>query len=45
MACKRESQRKYFHVNKKKLEKQAVDIEERDKETEGLKLPKKVKKK
>jgi hypothetical protein len=45
MPYKSEAQRKYFHANKTKLEKQGVDVEEWDKESKGLKLPKKAKKK
>jgi len=45
MPYKSEAQRKYFHANKKKLEKKGVDVKEWDKESKGLKLPKKVKKK
>ena len=45
MPYKSEAQRKYFHANKKKLEKQGIDVEEWDRESKGLKLPRKVKKK
>jgi hypothetical protein len=45
MPYKSEAQRKFFHANKKKLEKQGVDVKEWDKESKGLKLPRKVKKK
>ena len=45
MPYKSEAQRKYFHANQKKLEKQGVNIEEWDEESKGLKLPKKAKKK
>lgn len=45
MPYKSEAQRKYFHANKKKLEKQGVVVKEWDKESKGLKLPKKIKKK
>lgn len=45
MPYKSEAQRKYFHANQKRLEKQGVNVEEWDKESKGLKLPKKVKKK
>ena len=45
MPYKSEAQRKYFHANKKKLEKQGVNVEEWDEESIGLKLPNKVKKK
>lgn len=40
-----DSQRKYFNANKKKLEKQGVSVDEWNKSSKGLKLPKKVKKK
>lgn len=43
MPYKSEVQRKLFHANKKKLEKQGVDVKEWDRESNGLKLPKKVK--
>lgn len=45
MPYKSEAQRKYFHANKKKLEKQGVDVEEWDRETKGMKLPKTAAKK
>ena len=45
MPHKIEAQRKVFHANKKKLEKQGIDVKEWDKESKGLKLPKKIKKK
>ncbi len=45
MPYKSEAQRRYFHANKKALEKQGVDVEEWDKESKGLKLPEKKKKK
>ena len=38
------AQRKFFHANKKKLEKQGVDVKEWDKESKGLKLYEKIKK-
>lgn len=40
-----EAQRKYFHANKRQLEKQGVDIKEWDHESKGLNLRIKVKKK
>ena len=43
MPYKSEAQRKYFHANKKKLEKQGVNVEEWDRESKGMKLPKKKK--
>ncbi len=42
---KSEVQRKFFHANKKKLERQGVDVEEWDRASKGKKLPEKVKKK
>lgn len=39
------SQQRYFNANKKKLEKQGVSVDEWNKSSKGLKLPKKVKKK
>ena len=45
MPYRSDAQRKFFHANKKKLEKKGVDVEEWDKESKGLKLPKKVTKK
>lgn len=44
MPYKSDAQRKYFHANKEKLEKEGVDVNEWDKESKGLKLPKKTKK-
>jgi len=38
---KSDAQRKYFHANKAKLEKQGVDVDHWDKESKGRKLPKK----
>ena len=43
MPYKSEAQRKYFHANRKKLEKQGVNVDEWDKATKGKKLPKRVK--
>ena len=45
MPYKSEAQRKFFHANKKKLEKEGVNVKEWDKESKGLKLPNKVIKK
>jgi hypothetical protein len=45
MPYKSEAQRKYFHANKQELEKKGVDVEEWDKESKGMKLPKKASKK
>ena len=44
MPYKSEAQRKFFNANKKKLEKQGVDVKEWDKESKGLKLYEKIKK-
>ena len=46
MPYKSTAQRKYFHANKAKLERQGVDVSEWDRATKllGKKLPKKVKK-
>lgn len=43
MPYKSEAQRKYFHAYKKVLEKQGVNVNEWDKASKGLKLPKRVK--
>jgi len=45
MPYKSQAQRKYFHANRKKLERQGVNISEWDKASKGKRLPKKVKKK
>lgn len=45
MPYKSDAQRKFFHANKKKLEKQGVNVSEWDKMSKGKKLPDKVKKK
>ena len=44
MPYKSEAQRKYFHANAKKLEKQGVDVAEWDSASKGTKLPKKASK-
>jgi hypothetical protein len=44
MPYKSQKQEAFFNVNKKKLEKQGVDVNEWNKATKGKKLPKKVKK-
>lgn len=36
-----DAQRKYFHANKAKLEKQGVNVKEWDRATKGKKLPNK----
>jgi hypothetical protein len=45
MPYKSNSQRKFFNANKKKLEKEGVDVDEWNTKSKGLKLPKKAKKK
>lgn len=45
MPYKSEAQRKYFHANAKKLEKQGVNVREWDNSSKGLKLPNKIGKK
>lgn len=40
-----EAQRKFFHANKKKLEKQGVNVNEWDKKSKGKRIPKRIKKK
>lgn len=45
MPYKSDAQRKYFNVNKKKLEKQGVDVDEWNEASKGMKLPNKTKKK
>jgi hypothetical protein len=42
---KSKTQEAYFNANRKKLEKQGVSVDEWNKESKGLKLPKKSKKK
>lgn len=42
---KSKAQEAYFNVNRKKLEKQGVDVGEWNAASKGKKLPKKVKKK
>jgi hypothetical protein len=42
---KSEKQRKFFHANKDKLEKEGVNVDEWDKESKGKKLPKRAPKK
>lgn len=43
MPYKSVAQEKFFNANKKKLEKQGVSVDEWNKSSKGLKLPKKVK--
>lgn len=45
MPYKSDSQRKFFNANKKKLEKQGVDVNEWNESSKGKKLPAKAKKK
>ena len=45
MPYKSLQQMKYFNANRKKLERQGVDVEEWNRETKGKKLPIKVKRK
>jgi hypothetical protein len=44
MPFKSKAQAAYFNIHKKELEKQGVDVNEWNKESKGLKLPKKVSK-
>ena len=39
------AQRAYFHANKKKLERQGVNVREWDQSSKGMKLPARVSKK
>lgn len=39
------AQERYFNANKKRLEKQGVDVDEFNKASKGMKLPKKATKK
>lgn len=45
MRYKSKAQMRYFNANKKKLEKQGVDVDEWNKASKGKKLPKKARKK
>lgn len=45
MPFKSKAQQGFFHANKKKLEKQGVDVDEWDKASKNKKLPKKAPKK
>ena len=45
MPYRSKAQEAYFNVNKKKLEKQGVNVDEWNKASKGKKLPKKSKKK
>jgi hypothetical protein len=45
MPYKSLKQERYFNANRKKLEKQGVDVDEWNKSSKGKKLPNKVKKK
>jgi protein associated with RNAse G/E len=43
MPYKSLAQAAYFNIHKKELEKEGVDVNEFNKESKGMKLPKKVK--
>lgn len=43
MPYKSKAQEAYFNIHKKELEKQGVNVDEWNKESKGMKLPKKVK--
>lgn len=43
MPYKSKAQAAYFNINKKKLEKQGVNVDEWNRKTKGMKLPKKKK--
>jgi len=43
MPYKSDAQRKFFHANKAKLEKQGIDVKEWDEASKGKSLPEKVK--
>jgi hypothetical protein len=45
MPYKSKAQEAYFNANKKKLEKQGVNVDEWNKASKGKKLPKRAKKK
>ena len=45
MPYKSDKQRKYFHANKEKLEKQGVNVHEWDEASKGKHLPRKAPKK
>jgi hypothetical protein len=45
MPFKSEAQRRYFEANKRKLEKQGVDVEEWEQASKGMKLPERAPKK
>lgn len=45
MPYKSDKQRKFFNANRKKLEKQGVDVDEWNNSSKGKKLPEKAKKK
>jgi hypothetical protein len=45
MPYKSRAQEAYFNANKKKLEKQGVNVDEWNKASKGIKLPKKAKRK
>lgn len=43
MPYKSQAQADYFNIHKKELEKQGVDVDEYNRESKGMKLPKKIK--
>lgn len=45
MPYKSKAQEAYFNANRKKMEKQGANVDEWNKSSKGLKLPKKAKKK
>jgi len=45
MPYKSEAQRRYFNVNRKKLERQGVDVDEWNRASKGKHLPARVRKK
>jgi len=45
MPYKSQAQEAYFNIHRKELEKKGVNVSEWNKESKGMKLPKKVKKK
>jgi len=44
MPYKSKAQMRYFHANRKKLERQGVDVDEWDKKSKGRKLPERARK-
>ena len=45
MPYKSRAQEQYFNANRKKLERQGVNVDEWNKASKGMKLPKKINKK